>query len=66
MFELSSEVSFLWRLSAERSDGYCSVSMIVPWPPDTKVRDLTIESDVQSLSSDSTRSVSEETLEWNQ
>ena len=66
MFELSSEVPFLWRLSAERSDGYCSVSMIVPCPPDTKVRDLTIETDVQSLSSDRTRSVSEETLEWNQ
>lgn len=66
MFELSSEVPFLWRLSAERSDGYCSVSMIVPCPPDTKVRDLTIETNVQSLSSDSTRSVSEETLEWNQ
>ena len=66
MFELRSEVPFLWRLSAERSDGYCSVSMIVPCPPDTKVRDLTIETDVQSLSSDSTRSVSEETLEWNQ
>ena len=66
MFEMSSEFPFLWRLSAERSDGYCSVSMIVPCPPDTKVRDLTIETDVQSLSSDSTRSVSEETLEWNQ
>ena len=48
MFELSSEVPFLWRLSAERSDGYCSVSMVVPCPPDTKVRDLTIETDVQT------------------
>ncbi|HBW82961.1 MAG: hypothetical protein CMD92_09845 [Gammaproteobacteria bacterium] len=66
MFELSSEIPFLWRLSAERSDGYCSVSMVVPCPPDTRVRDLTIETDVQSLSSDSIRSVSEETLEWNQ
>ena len=66
MFELRSEVTFLWRLSAERSDGYCSVSMIVPCPPDTKVRDLTIETNVQSLSSDRSRSVSEETLEWNQ
>lgn len=66
MFELSSEVFFLWRLSAERSDGYCSVSMVVPCPPDTKAWDLTIETDVQSLSSDSSRSVSEETLEWNQ
>ena len=66
MFDLRSEIPFLWRLSAERSDGYCSVSMIVPCPPDTKVRDLTIETDVQSLSSDRSRSVSEETLEWNQ
>ena len=66
MFELSSEVPFLWRLSAESSDGYCSVSMVVPCPPETQVHDLTIETDVQSLSSDSTRSETEETLEWNQ
>ena len=66
MFELSSEVPFLWRLSAESSDGYCSVSMVVPCPPETQVRDLTIETNVQSLSSDSTRSETEETLEWNQ
>lgn len=66
MFELSSEVPFLWRLSAESSDGYCSVSMVVPCPPETQVHDLTIETNVQSLSSDSTRSETEETLEWNQ
>ena len=66
MFELSSEVPFLWRLSAESSDGYCSVSMVVPCPPETQIRDLTIETNVQSLSSDSTRSETEETLEWNQ
>ncbi|HAO88109.1 MAG TPA: hypothetical protein DD672_10745 [Gammaproteobacteria bacterium] len=66
MFELSSEVPFLWRLSPESSDGYCSVSMVVPCPPETQVHDLTIETNVQSLSSDSTRSETEETLEWNQ
>ena len=66
MFELFNEVPFLWRLSAERSDGYCSVAMVVPYPPDTRAQDLTIETDVQSLSSDNVRSMSEETLEWNQ
>ena len=66
MFELINEVPFLWRLSAERSDGYCSVAMVVPYPPDTRAQDLTIETDVQSLSSDNVRSMSEETLEWNQ
>lgn len=66
MFEVSSEVPFLWRLSPESSDGYCSVSMVVPCPPETQVHDLTIETNVQSLSSDSTRSETEETLEWNQ
>lgn len=66
MIELSGEIPFLWRLSAESSEGYCSVSMVVPCPPETEIRDLTIETSVLSLSSDSTRSETEETLEWNQ
>ena len=66
MIELSGDIPFLWRLSAESSEGYCSVSMVVPCPPDTEITDLTIETSVLSLSSDSTRSETEETLEWNQ
>ena len=66
MVEFNSEIPFLWRLSAESSEGYCSVSMVVPCPPETEVKDLTIETSVLSLSSDSTRSETEETLEWNQ
>lgn len=66
MIELSGDIPFLWRLSAESSEGYCSVSMVVPCPPDTEIKDLTIETSVLSLSSDSTRSEREETLEWNQ
>jgi len=66
MIELTAEIPFLWRLSAESSEGYCSVSMIVPCPPETEIKDLTIETSVLSLSSDSTRSEREETLEWNQ
>ena len=66
MIEFTNEVPFLWRLSAESSEGYCSVSMVVPCPPETQIQDFTIETNIQSLSSDSTRSESEETLEWNQ
>ena len=66
MIELSGDILFLWRLSAESSEGYCSVAMVVPCPPETEIHDLTIETSVLSLSSDSTRSETEETLEWNQ
>ena len=66
MIELTAEIPFLWRLSAESSEGYCSVSMVVPCPPETETNDLTIETSVVSLSSDSIRSEKEETLEWNQ
>jgi hypothetical protein len=66
MIELTAEIPFLWRLSAESSEGYCSVSMVVPCPPETEIKDLTIETSVLSLSSDSVRSEKEETLEWNQ
>jgi hypothetical protein len=66
MIELSGDIPFLWRLGAESSEGYCSVSMVVPCPPEAEITDLTIETSVLSLSSDSTRSEKEETLEWNQ
>ena len=66
MIELNNEIPFLWRLSAESSEGYCSVAMVVPCPADTEIQDLTIETSVMSHSSDSTRSEKEETLEWNQ
>jgi len=66
MIELTAEIPFLWRLGAESSEGYCSVSMIVPCPPETEIKDLTIETSVLSLSSDGSRSEKEETLEWNQ
>lgn len=66
MIELNGDIPFLWRLSAESSEGYCSVSMVVPCPSDTEIKDVTIETSVLSLSSDSSRSEQEETLEWNQ
>jgi hypothetical protein len=66
MFELDGDFPFLWRLSAESSEGFCSVAMIVPYQDDADRKDLTIETSVQSLASDSTRSAREEVLEWNQ
>jgi len=66
MIELTADIPFLWRLSPESSEGFCSVSLVVPCPPDDKVSDLTIETTVLSLASDSSRSEQEETLEWNQ
>ncbi len=66
MIELRGDIPFLWRLSAETSEGYCSVSLVVPCPPETEIKDLTIETSVLSLSSDSSCSKGEETLQWNQ
>lgn len=66
MIEIDGECPFLWRLSAESSEGFCAVSMVVPYQDDDLRKDLTIETSVVSLSSDSTRSAQEEVLEWNQ
>lgn len=69
MVELSGNIPFLWRLSPESSDGFCLVSMVVPFESgdeEEESRDLTIETSVVSFSSDSTRAEREEMLEWNQ
>lgn len=66
MIELTGDIPFLWRLSPESKDGLCAVSMVVPYQVDDDKKDLTIETSVVSLSSDSTRSEQDEMLEWNQ
>ncbi len=66
MIELDGDFPFLWRLSAESKEGFCAVSMVVPYQADNLRKDLTIETPVVSLASDSTRSEHEEVLEWNQ
>ena len=69
MVELSGNIPFLWRLSPESSDGFCMVSMVVPFESEDEEeesRDLTIETSVVSFSSDSSRAEREEMLEWNQ
>jgi hypothetical protein len=66
--EISGDIPFLWRLSPESSEGLCAVSMVVPFESesDEERKDLTIETSVVSLASDSSRAESEEMLEWNQ
>ena len=66
MIKISSEIPFLWRLSPESRDGYCSVALLVPYTSDADVRDLTIETGILSLSSGDSGSKTEEVLEWNQ
>lgn len=66
MVELTGNIPFLWRLSAETSEGLCVVSMVVPYDSEDDRRDLTIETNVVSFPSDSSRSETEEMLEWNQ
>ncbi len=66
MVELTGNIPFLWRLSAESSEGFCVVSMVVPYESDDDRSDLTIETSVVSFASDSSRSETEEMLEWNQ
>ena len=65
MFEITGQVPFLWRLSAVSGDGYCSISMVVPCPPEARIEDFTIETNVVSLSCDGEHPRKEETVEWN-
>ncbi|MDT8429128.1 MAG: hypothetical protein RQ757_10225 [Pseudomonadales bacterium] len=68
MVELSGDIPFLWRLSAESSEGLCAVAMVVPFESESEdeCKDLTIETSVVSFPSDSSRSEHAEMLEWNQ
>ena len=67
MIKVSSEIPFLWRLSPESGDGYCSVALVVSsTSSDAEFKDLTIKTDIMSLSSGDSNSANEEVLEWNQ
>ena len=67
MTKVSSEIPFLWRLSPESGDGYCSVALVVSATSlSAEFKDVTIETDILSLSSGDSCSTNEEVLEWNQ
>jgi len=66
MVELTGNIPFMWRLSAESGDGGCAVSMVVPFDTEDERQDLTIETSVISFPADASRAEEEEVLEWNQ
>src|SRR5690554_1840472 len=65
MIELNDDIPFLWRLSSHDSEGFCVVSMVVPFSNGDESLEHTIETDVMSFASDIC-SYEEEELEWNE
>lgn len=65
MIELNDDIPFLWRLSSHDSEGFCVVSMVVPFNNGDESLEHTIETDVMSFASDIC-SYEEEELEWNE
>lgn len=66
MIEISENIPFLWRLSSDDDEGFCAVSMVVPFNSGSETLEHTIETDVLSFSSDTMATEDEETLEWNE
>jgi len=65
MIELNEDIPFLWRLSSHDSEGFCMVSMVVPFMDGDESLEHTIETDVLSFASDICN-YEEEELEWNE
>ena len=65
MIEFNDDIPFLWRLSSHDSEGFCVVSMVVPFNDGDSSLEHTIETDVMSFASDIC-SYEEEELEWNE
>lgn len=66
MVEFNQNIPFLWRLSDESGDGFCIVTMVVPFNQGEKRLEHIIETDVLSFTSDVMQSEKEEVLEWNE
>jgi len=67
MIELGNDIPFLWRLRAQDDgEGFCVVSMVVPFSSGDRDLEHTIETDIVSLSADYNDSTEDEILEWNE
>jgi hypothetical protein len=66
MIDFDGEFPFLWHLSAESGEGFCAVSMVVPYLEENNQKNLTIETSVLSFSADGGRASHDEMLEWNE
>ena len=69
MIEIDENIPFLWRLRAEEDgdgDGFCIVSMVVPFNAGDRNLEHTIETDIVSLTADYSGEEEDEILEWNE
>ena len=67
MIELNSDIPFLWRLRAqEGGEGFCVVSMVIPFSSGDRNLEHTIETDIVSLTADYSEANEDEILEWNE
>ncbi len=67
MIEIDENIPFLWRLRAqEDGDGFCIVSMVVPFNAGDRNLEHTIETDIVSLTADYSGEEEDEILEWNE
>ncbi|MFZ8929010.1 MAG: hypothetical protein EBS81_07695 [Gammaproteobacteria bacterium] len=67
MIEINDNIPFLWRLSVQDdSEGFCIVSMVVPFSSGDRSLEHTIETDIVSLAADYDGSSEDEILEWNE
>lgn len=66
MVDINENIPFLWRLSSHNKEGFCMVSMVVPFNSGNENLEHTIETDVLSFFGDDFDDENEETLEWNE
>lgn len=67
MIEIGNDIPFLWRLKAhDDSEGFCVVSMVVPFSSGDRNLEHTIETDIVSLTADYSDTSEDEILEWNE
>ena len=66
MIDINQNIPFLWRLSSDNGDGFCMVTMVVPFNQGEEQLEHIIETDIFSFASDLESAQSEEILEWNE
>lgn len=67
MIEINDNIPFLWRLRAQDDgEGFCVVSMVVPFNAGDRNLEHTIETDIISLVADYSDDNEDEILEWNE
>lgn len=66
MIDINQNIPFLWRLSSDNGDGFCMVTMVVPFNQGEEHLEHVIETNICSFASDLESAQSEEILEWNE